>query len=115
MNMPFENGHPKVGGRRKGVPNRATEEVRELARSIIEDPEYQQALRARLRAGEAGGIEGLLWRYAGGAPQSTEPAADTIELKDLLEQLWQQYHSAQASAQDANSTTTRTPVPRDEQ
>jgi hypothetical protein len=114
--MPFTNGHPKVGGRRKGMPNRATEEVRELARAIIEDPAYQKALRARLRAGEAAGVEGLLWRYAFGAPpQGTETATETMELKELLEQLWQQHQSAEASARpEATSVTPpRTPVPRD--
>ena len=38
--MAFEPGHQKVGGRGKGVPNRATTLVRELARRLVQDPKY---------------------------------------------------------------------------
>ena len=67
--MRFETGHPKVGGRRKGTPNKATQRGRELAQAIIEDPKYLRHLRKRLRDWDApSGMESLLWAYAFGRP-----------------------------------------------
>lgn len=57
------------GGRPKGVPNRATREVRELARSIVEDPGYLEGLKKRVEAGQAPHMETLLFHYAYGKPK----------------------------------------------
>lgn len=64
---PGQSGNPE--GRKKGVPNKATREVRQLARRLVEDREYQANVRQRLRAGEAGALEPLLWHYAYGKPK----------------------------------------------
>src|SRR5260370_18851712 len=71
--MSFARGHRKLGGRRPGVPNRVTAEGRELARRLIEDPQYQRSLRRRLIRGEAGHIEAVLWQYVVGKPKDSEP------------------------------------------
>lgn len=44
--MPFKKGN-KLGGRRKGVPNRTTAEVREVFKKILDDlaPEAEQWIR----------------------------------------------------------------------
>ena len=74
----FKPGHRGVGGRPKGALNRATLEIRALARSLVEDPAYLAALRRRLAEGKAGPLEPLLFAYAYGRP-TERPAvpADT--------------------------------------
>ncbi len=64
----FTGGHEGKGGRPPGSLNRGTSEVRELARRLIEDPEYQASLRDRLIAGKAPQMEILLFSYAYGKP-----------------------------------------------
>jgi hypothetical protein len=46
-----------------------TPDVREAARRLIEDPQYVEALKERLRLGLAGPMEPMLWRYAHGDPK----------------------------------------------
>jgi hypothetical protein len=64
----FERGHKPMGGRPKGSLNRKTIEVREFARGLIEDPEYQSSLRRRVIEGKAPQMEMLLFKYAYGQP-----------------------------------------------
>ena|SRR2546426_9091159 len=77
--MPFHRGHKKFGGRRAGVPNKGTAEMRALAARLIDDPVYQKRLRQRLLGGEAGRIELLLWQYACGKPPGEDTATDPLE------------------------------------
>ena len=65
---PFEKGHKKLGGRRKGTPNRVSAEMKTFLKSVIEDPEYQEALRARMIAGKAPQMETLAAYYTLGKP-----------------------------------------------
>ena len=60
-----------------GSLNRATLEIRALARSLVEDPAYLAALRRRLVEGKAGPLEALLFAYAYGRP--TERPAGPAE------------------------------------
>jgi hypothetical protein len=73
----FKPGHRGAGGRPKGALNRATIEIRALARGLVEDPAYLAALRRRLAAGKAGSLEPMLFAYAYGRP--TERPAGPIE------------------------------------
>lgn len=41
----FRRGRAKTGGRRRGTPNKATREWKDLVREIVADPEAQEALR----------------------------------------------------------------------
>ena len=66
---PFEKGHKKQGGRKKGTPNKVTLEVKNLLQSILEDPEYQASLRERMIAGRAPQLEVLGFYYAMGRPR----------------------------------------------
>ncbi len=59
------------GGRKPGVPNRATLEIREAAKSLIEDPGYLRSLKTRLKSGRAPHMETLLFHYAYGKPKET--------------------------------------------
>jgi hypothetical protein len=64
-------------GRRKGIPNRTTREIKQLAAALTTgDHRYLAALRARLRAGKAERIEVLLWQYQYGKPKDVEATSD---------------------------------------
>ena len=57
-------------GRKKGVPNRATTEVKAIYAAIVDDPTYRKTLVARAKAGElAPALEAMLWHYAYGKPK----------------------------------------------
>lgn len=53
----------------KRGPARITTAVREIARGMLEDADYQAKLVARLKAGRAGLMEPLLWHYGYGKPR----------------------------------------------
>ncbi len=73
-------GHPGPG-RPKGSQNKRTLEAKALSRQLVSDPTYRQNLQERLRTGEAGGMEPILWAYAFGKPK------EQIELNWKLEKL----------------------------
>ena len=85
--MAFQPGHRKMGGRAKGVPNGATAEIREFARSLFEDPAYKKALRERLIKGHAGPMEVQLLHYAYGKPKGDESANGIASWLGLLQNL----------------------------
>jgi hypothetical protein len=68
--MPFEKGMEKTGGRKPGVRNRATVEIREFARWVLEDPVYHEKLKERIIAGTAPRVEELFFHYLFGKPKS---------------------------------------------
>ena len=61
-------GNP--AGRPRGVPNKATQEIRAVARALVTRPAYVAEVRRRLLEGTlAPGMETLLWYYAYGKPK----------------------------------------------
>lgn len=64
----------RKGGRPPGRKNNTTVEVRDAARRLVGDAEYRRSLRERLRNGNAGQMESVLWYYAYGKP------SDKVEL-----------------------------------
>jgi adenine C2-methylase RlmN of 23S rRNA A2503 and tRNA A37 len=64
---------PAAGqGRKSGVPNKATLEVKEFCRGLINDEIYQKKLRARMQSGKIPpAVEALMWHYAYGKPTET--------------------------------------------
>jgi hypothetical protein len=88
---PGQSGNPR--GRTPGTLTRKTIEVREICNRLVDDPEYREALRTRMIAGTAGGVEILVWHYAKGKPVDrveTGPAGaferlSTEELRERLE------------------------------
>jgi hypothetical protein len=85
--MAFQKGKPKTGGRKAGTTNKATVEIKEFARSILEDPLYQKRFRVRIIQGKAPQIEVLLFHYAYGKPKehfSVERGPTVEELVSLI-------------------------------
>lgn len=82
--MAFQKGKPKTGGRQAGTPNKATVEIKDFARSILEDPLYQKRLRGRVVQGKAPQIEVLLFHYAYGKPKEVFSGERSWTLEELV-------------------------------
>jgi hypothetical protein len=68
-------------GRKKGVPNKATAEVRAACAAIVDDPAYLRQLHARAKAGTlAPAVECMLWHYAKGKPKEQVEHSGRFEL-----------------------------------
>lgn len=50
--VPFKKGRAKTGGRQKGTPNKVPVEVREFMRRMIDDPDIQAAMKAKMLIGD---------------------------------------------------------------
>jgi hypothetical protein len=89
--MAFAKGHPKVGGRQRGTPNKLTGNAREVARDLLGNAEYQQNLQRRLIRGEAPRLEVRLWEWVLGKPRAEDETPDGAgasgDLGPLLEKL----------------------------
>jgi hypothetical protein len=95
--MAFQHGHKKIGGRVKGTPNKATVAARELARDLL-GPKYQERLRQRLLAGQAGSMEALLWQYAFGRPVTEATANGHADAGELFEAMLTRLEQGRSSA-----------------
>jgi hypothetical protein len=82
--MAFAKGKAKTGGRKAGTPNKATAEIKDVARSLLEDPVYQAKLKRRLRDGKAPQIEQLLYHYAYGKPKERFEVSKGPTLEELV-------------------------------
>jgi len=87
--MAFEEGHKKVGGRKKGSLNKATRLAQKLAQNILTDEKYLKALRERMIDDQPSErIEEMLWKYAFGTPRdpnvprSRRPAPPSVDGDD---------------------------------
>lgn len=77
-------------GRPKGVPNKATTEAKEFARSITMDPEYRANLKqAAIERKLLPAIEAMLWHYGHGKPAETVElhATGTVSVSEVLQAL----------------------------
>ena len=52
-NPNWVKGHPKMGGRQKGTPNKITREVREWLALLVSKAEVQDAVEERIKNGDA--------------------------------------------------------------
>ena len=68
--MRFQKGQSgNAKGRRKGTPNKATQEIRDFARSVLEDPKYRASVLRLARKGLLPShLETALYAYAYGKP-----------------------------------------------
>ena len=56
-------------GRKKGVPNKVTQDAREFAQKFLDDADYKDSLRRRVLTGKAPHMEQLIWHYRFGKPK----------------------------------------------
>ena len=82
--MAFQKGKPKTGGRKAGTTNKATVEIKEFARLILEAPLYQTRLRSRVMQGKAPQIEVLLFHYAYGKPKEAFTGERSWTVEELV-------------------------------
>ena len=71
----------KRSGRPKGVPNRASADVRVRARALVEDPVYVLGLKKRILDGKSVPIEIMLHHYAYGKPRETVEVEGAVTIK----------------------------------
>lgn len=68
-----KSGNPR--GRAPGTLNKATKEIRDICRGLLEDPIYQATLQKQIRAGKCPPpVVCLLYNYAYGKPKETVDA-----------------------------------------
>lgn len=69
----------KTGGRQPGSRNKATQDIRAIARVFVDDPAYREALRQRLLAGTlSSAVETMLWAYSYGRAGVDLPADGSL-------------------------------------
>ena len=72
-------------GRKKGVPNKATIEVKEASRKLVDDPGYRLKLQKRLLEGKlAPAVECMLWHYAHGKPPDRLQVEGELALPNII-------------------------------
>ena len=69
VGRPFQKGN-RGGGRPKGVPNKATQEIKEFTRDFLQSDAYRRNVERRILAGKAPQLEILFHHYAFGKPPS---------------------------------------------
>jgi len=73
----------KRSGRPKGVPNKASADVRIRARALVEDPVYVLGLKKRILDGKSVPLEIMLHHYAYGKPRETVEVEGAVTIKVL--------------------------------
>ena len=83
---PRPRGSPKIGGRRKGTPNRRTVEARLLCSNLVHDVGYQARLRKDfLRRRLHPSIESMVWAYHLGRPKTEVEMTGNFTMNQRLE------------------------------
>lgn len=62
------------------MPNKATQEIKEASRLLVEDEVYVASLKVRLVEGKAPHMETLLFHYAYGKPKETTELGGEVRL-----------------------------------
>lgn len=83
-----QNANLKRGGspgRTKGIPNKATTQIKELAQKILNTPAYLANLQKRVESGKAHpAIESMLHHYAYGKPKEVVQVEGSESLAEIL-------------------------------
>jgi len=109
--MPFEPGHDKFGGRKKGTPNKSTAVARKLALATLGDlGEYTANARERIRAGKAPRLETRLLEYIFGPPRPVE-VRNPFSFEDGLEEDFEIGDAFDALDDEAPKPAGDTPAP----
>src|SRR3954462_2488947 len=83
---PRPPGSAKIGGRRKGTPNRRTIEARLLCSNLVQDIDYQTRLRRDfIRRRVHPSIESMVWAYHLGKPKEQVEMTGKFTMNQRLE------------------------------
>src|SRR4051812_18966847 len=83
---PRPRGSPKIGGRRKGTPNRRTVEARLLCSTLVQDIAYQRKFqRDFVRRRVHPSIESMVWAYHLGKPKEQVEMTGKFTMNQRLE------------------------------
>jgi hypothetical protein len=75
-------------GRPKGVPNKATTEVKKLCTALVEDADYQARFRTRMLAGKLPPmVEAMAWYYAFGKPREQIQLDANVRMPTIINRL----------------------------
>jgi len=86
-NNALENTGGKPG-RPKGRLSSSTLEVRDMARSMLNDDEYLANLKKRLKSGDAPpAVETMLWYYAYGKPKEVVELQGEIGVSKIVREI----------------------------
>jgi hypothetical protein len=76
---PGQSGNP--AGRKAGIPNKVTKEIREIAQDLIGSTTYRARLQKSLDEGKCHpSVETMLWHYAYGKPKETVKVEGGLEV-----------------------------------
>lgn len=80
--MPKNTSGLKKGGpgRPKGIPNKATREIKDFAIEFLSSPEYVQSATRRVLSGRAPHLETLWYHYGYGKPKDTVQLDGTVSV-----------------------------------
>lgn len=73
-------------GRKKGVPNKNTREIKDFSKGFLERPAYRKSLKRRVDAGEAPHMETLLHHYGYGKPKESLDVNVNAAAKDMTDE-----------------------------
>jgi hypothetical protein len=89
---PFQKGRKKVGGRKRGTPNRSTTEVKMWAEACFSNPRWRRAIMKLMVAGKAPATVQYILMLLGGRPKNvvevqsdTQPSVGDQFAEQLLE------------------------------
>ena len=71
-------------GRPKGIPNKASLEIKAFAQQVLSSPSYVASLVKRLEAGKAPHMETLLSYYAFGKPKEQVEHSGEVSLPTVV-------------------------------
>ena len=78
--MGFEVGREKTGGRKAGVPNRATAQFKTFWQTFLESAEYRENLKQRVLSGSAPHMEKYLAELLHGRPRQEADGSEGIQV-----------------------------------
>jgi hypothetical protein len=74
-------------GRQKGTPNKTTIEVKEALKRFLYDPDYQDNVMDRIKAGRADHLEKYFWEVLIGRPKIIVEVGMPTRTRSIAEQL----------------------------
>lgn len=82
-------------GRPKGLPNKATRQIKEFGERLFKSKEYQESIKARILEGKAPAVEIHLMNLTFGKPKEQIEINDTREVPESVAFVFRQAKGAE--------------------